>query len=113
MVNAVGAQAFPGLTAQGGNLLGIPVVTSNVVGAQIVAAHAPSILFADDGQTEIDVSEEASLQMDSVPANPTDSTTVLVSLFQRNMVALRADRFITWLKARANTVQRIHTVAYV
>jgi HK97 family phage major capsid protein/HK97 family phage prohead protease len=113
IVNAVGEVSFPGITAQGGSLLGIPVVTSNVVGAQIIAVHAPSVLYADDGQTEIDVSEEASIQMDSAPANPSDATTVLVSMFQRNLVALRCDRFITWLKARANTVQRITTVAYV
>lgn len=112
MVNAVGEPAFPGISITGGNILGIPVVTSNVVGAQIVAAHAPSILYADDDQTEIDVSEEASLQMDGAPDNPTSSATVLVSLWQRNLVGLRADRFVTWLKARANVVQRIHTVAY-
>lgn len=112
IINAVGQPAFPGIGITGGSILGIPVVTSNVVGAQIVAIHAPSVLYADDGQTEIDVSEQASLQMDGAPTNPTDATTVLVSLWQRNLVGLRADRFVTWLKARANTVQRIHTVAY-
>jgi HK97 family phage major capsid protein/HK97 family phage prohead protease len=112
MVNAVGAPAFPGISVNGGNILGIPVVTSNVVGAQIIAAHAPSILVADDGQTEIDVSTEASIQMDSAPANPTDATTVLVSMFQRNLVALRAERWINWAKARSSAVQRITTVAY-
>jgi HK97 family phage major capsid protein/HK97 family phage prohead protease len=112
MVNAVGGQAFPGLTADGGTLLGIPVITSNTVGARIIAVHAPSILLADDGQTEIDVSEEASLQMDSAPANPTDATTVMVSMFQRNLVALRAERWINWAKARATAVDMITGVAY-
>ncbi len=113
MVNAVGAPAFSGININGGNILGVPVVTSNVVGNQIIAVHAPSILYADDGQTEVDVSTEASLQMDSAPANPTDATTVMVSLFQRNLVGLRAERWINWGKARADAVRRTHTVAYV
>jgi hypothetical protein len=50
--------------------------------------------------------------MDSAPANPTDATTVLVSMFQRNLVALRAERWINWAKARSSAVQRITTVAY-
>ena len=112
MVNSVGAPAFPGLSTTGGNILGIPVITSNSVGAQIVAIHAPSILYADDGQTAVDVSKEASVQMDSAPANPTDNLTVLVSLWQRNLVGLRFERYMNWIKARANTVDRIHTIAY-
>jgi HK97 family phage major capsid protein len=111
VVNAVGEPAFPGITATGGSILGIQVVTSNAVGNQIIAVHKPSILFAEDG-LEIDMSEQASLQMDSAPDNPTDATTVMVSLWQRNLVGLRAERFINWKKARATAVRRIHTVAY-
>jgi HK97 family phage major capsid protein/HK97 family phage prohead protease len=113
MVNAVGEPAFPGLNVAGGNILNIPVVTSNVVGNQIVAVHAPSILIADEGRTDIDVSEQASVQMDSTPDNPTTATTVMVSLWQRNLVGLRAERWINWTKARATAVRRTHTVAYV
>jgi HK97 family phage major capsid protein len=112
MVNAVGEPAFPGLTAMGGSILGIPVVTSNALGTQIVAVHAPSILLADEGGVEIDISREASLQMDTAPTEPTDASTVLVSLWQRNLVGLRGERFINWAKARSDAVRRIHTVAY-
>lgn len=113
MVNALGQPAFPGLTVTGGNLLGIPAVTSQPTGAQIVLAHTPSVLYADDGQTEIDVSEQASVQMDDAPTDPLTSTQVMVSLWQANLVGLRFDRFATWLKARTDAVHRIHTVAYV
>jgi HK97 family phage major capsid protein len=112
LVNAVGETAFPGLTPMGGNILGIPVVTSNAVGAQIIAVHAPSILLADEGGVEIDISREASLQMDSAPDDPTTASTVLVSLWQNNLVGLRGERFINWAKARSDAVRRIHTVAY-
>lgn len=110
--NAVGDKAFPNLTAMGGNISGIPVVTSNAVGTQIIAVHAPSILVADEGGVEIDISREATLQMDSAPDDPTTASTVMVSLWQQNLVGLRGERFINWAKARSDAVRRIHTVAY-
>lgn len=114
-VNSVGQLAFPGMTATGGTLLGIPVVTSNAITAAIgiIAVHAPSILLADEGGVEIDVSREASLQMDSAPTDPPVDATVHVNLWQANLVAMRCERFINWGKARAGAVDRIHTVAYL
>lgn len=114
VVNAVGQPAFPNISATGGSILGIPVVTSNTITAAvgIVAVHAPSVLLADEGGIEIDVSREASLQMDSAPTDPPDATAVFTSLWQMNLVGLRVERFISWGKARATAVDRIHTVAY-
>jgi HK97 family phage major capsid protein len=114
MVNALGQTAFPGINMDGGNLLGVPVITSNAtaLASQIVAVHAPSIMVADDGSVSIDMSREASLEMESTPADPVIATTVLISLYQQNLVGLRAERNVTWLKARADSVRRIHTVAY-
>lgn len=111
-LNAVGSPLFPGMTVTGGSLFGIPVVASQAVGAQIVIAHAPSILIADEGGVEIDVSREASVYMDSAPTDPPDATAVLTSLWQANLVGLRMDRFITWGKARSTAVDRITSVAY-
>lgn len=114
IVNSVGAPAFPGITAAGGNILGIPVVTSNTITAAvgIVAVHAPSILLADEGGIEIDISREASLSLDSAPTDPADATAVYTSLWQANLVGLRVERYISWGKARSTAVDRIHTVAY-
>jgi HK97 family phage major capsid protein/HK97 family phage prohead protease len=113
MINSVGQPAFPGLSINGGSILGIPVVTSETVGAQIILVHAPSVLIADEGGIEIDASEEASVQMDSAPTDPADASTVLTSFWQHNLVGLRVERLITWGKARSTAVDRIHTVAYV
>jgi HK97 family phage major capsid protein len=114
LVNALGQPSFPGLSVTGGSLRGVPVVTSNSVGAQIVAVHTPSVLIADEGGVEIDMSREASVQMSDTPDSfeSVDGDTVMVSLWQMNMVGLRAERFINWKKARATSVGRIHTVAY-
>jgi HK97 family phage major capsid protein/HK97 family phage prohead protease len=111
-LNAVGGELFPGLTAAGGSIIGIPVVTSQSVGSQIIVAHAPSILMADENGVEIDVSREASLQLDSAPTDPVDATATLTSLWQANLVALRVERWITWGKARSTAVDRITSAAY-
>jgi HK97 family phage major capsid protein len=111
-LNALGQPMFPGFTGDGGTLLGAKVVVSNAATTKLILVHAPSILFADEGGVQIDVSQEASVQMDSVPTNPSDATTVLVSFFQRNLVGLRAERMITWIRARTAAVHYTTAVAY-
>jgi HK97 family phage major capsid protein/HK97 family phage prohead protease len=111
-LNAVGQPLFPGLTVSGGSLLGVPVVTSQAVGNQIIIAHAPSILIADESGVEVDISREASVYLDSAPTDPPDATAVLTSLWQANLVGLRVERYITWGKARSTAVDRITSVAY-
>jgi HK97 family phage major capsid protein/HK97 family phage prohead protease len=112
-VNALGQPLFPGMSIMGGSIFGIPVIVSNNVGNRIILVHAPSVLFADDGGVSIDVSREASVQMDSAPDSPGTSTTVLVSLWQNNLVGLRAERWITWKLARTAAVRYITAAAYV
>lgn len=111
-LNALGNPMFPGFTGDGGTLLGAKVVVSNAATTKLILVHAPSILFADEGGVQIDVSQEASVQMDSAPDNPGTSTTVLVSFFQRNLVGLRAERMITWIRARTPAVHYTTAVAY-
>ena len=121
MRNTLGQREFPDITANGGTLEGIPVITSeNIVasgsspvdGYPIVALNAPEIYLADDGGISVDISREASLQMDTAPDSPASASTVLVSLWQRNLVAIRAERFITWKKRRSGAVQFIAQAKY-
>lgn len=113
-LNALGQPLFPGITPEGGTLLGRPVIVSNTAAALVVLVHAPSILFADEGGVRIDVSREASLIMDSVPLTPAvyDAALVPVSLWQANLVGIRAERMITWIRARTNAVQVTTGAAY-
>jgi HK97 family phage major capsid protein len=99
-------------------LLGIPVVTSTAmpVGTgptagqtSIVLMDAAEILLADDGQIMLDSSREAALQLDTAPATP---PTPLVSLWQQNLLALKAERYIWWQRRRLPAVQVISGVAY-
>ena len=41
------------------------------------------------------------------------ATTVYISLWQRNLIALRAERMITWIRARTAAVRYITAAAYV
>jgi HK97 family phage major capsid protein len=111
-MNALGQPLFPGMTAQGGTLFGMPVVVSNNVSNRIVLVHAPSILFADEGGVRIDVSREATIQLDSAPTDTVDATTVYHSLWQRNLIGLKAERMITWIRARTAAVRYITAAAY-
>jgi HK97 family phage major capsid protein len=104
-LNPLGQPLFAALNITGGSALGIPVITSQAVGSNVILLHSPSILFADEGGVSIDVSREASLQMDSAPMNPPDATIVMTSLWQSNRVGIRAERTINWKKARAGCVQ--------
>ena len=90
--------------------MGYKAVTSQVAGTTVALIKPDQILYADDGGVTIDVSREASLQMDSCTdgrarcdRGPTRA------LWQMNYVGLRAERFINWKKARTGVVQ--YTVA--
>jgi len=126
-LNPLGQPEFPGMNSTGGGtLLGLPVITSENIpaqaavtgppaipaGSRIILAKASEILLADDGQTMLDVSSEASLQMDSAPTDPPAAATVFVSLWQMNMIGIRAERYINWGKRRAGAVQYITGAAY-
>ena len=127
MLNPLGQPEFPGLSMAGGTFQGLPVVLSENIppqapvtgppaipaGSRIILVKASEILLADDGGVTLDVSREASIQMDSAPTNPPVAATVLVSLWQMNMVGLRAERFINWQRRRVQAVGYITGAAYV
>jgi HK97 family phage major capsid protein len=121
MRNSLGNKEFPDIGIAGGALEGIPVITSeNIVasggsptdGYPIVAINAPEILVADDGGVSIDISREASVQMNDAPDSPETTSTVLVSFWQRNYIGIKAERFVTWKKGRTGAVQFISHAKY-
>jgi len=108
-INAFGQPAFPSVNGNG-TLNGYPVVQSAFVPSNIIVlVDQHKILHAADPSIAVDVSREASLQMDSAPANP---PTPLVSLWQQNMIALRAEKFEYWMRANDQAVVAITAVAY-
>ena len=98
--NPLGQSLFSGVGIDGGSANGVRIIASNVVGDKVIGLVPEYILYADDGGVAIDVSREATLQMNDAPVNPADpATTVWTSMFQDNLTALRAERFINWKKA--------------
>lgn len=122
--NSLGQSQYPGMTPNGGTLLGRPFVASQAAyisgspdyGNQLVLIYPRQIWLADDGSASIDVSNQTAIQMDNAPTNQsTGSTTAtsMVSMFQTASIAVRAIRPINW-KARGNRVAAgvIRTTAY-
>lgn len=128
LTNALGQREFPTIEISGdsgGTFFGLPVVLSENIplnagsgnpvtgdGSRIILAKPSEILLADDGEVLLDVSREASLQMDSAPTNPPVAATVFRSLWQDNLVGIRAERFINWTKRRAGAAQYIDSANY-
>ncbi|HFT6716620.1 phage major capsid protein [Pseudomonas aeruginosa] len=109
MQNPLGQAEFPGISMTGGTLFGLPVIVSEYIptasaGAVVALVNASDIYVGDEGGVDLSMSTEASLQMDNAPDNPTTASTVLVSLWQRNLVGFRAERAINWARRRASAV---------
>jgi HK97 family phage major capsid protein/HK97 family phage prohead protease len=127
MRNALGQPEFPGLLADGGTFMGRPVIVSDHIsltgspGTSIMVLMIPQeVYLSDDGQVVVDASTEASLQMDSAPtmastsgSPATPTATQVVSMFQTNSIAIRAERFINWARRRDAAVQYLTGVHYV
>jgi len=111
--DANGNRVFPGLSVNGGSAEGFNVITSNTAGDMVIGVATPLVLLADDGGVTIDVSREATIQMSDAPDNPAvPATTVFTSLWQNNLVGLRAERWINWLRLTPKAVHWVDGAAY-
>lgn len=115
MRNALGNREFPDISIKGGSIDGIPVVVSETVGNRLALINADEILVADDGAINIDVSEQATVEMSTTPIGGEESPVdglVMKSLWQNNLVGLRVETFMTWKRARTSSVAWLDNVAY-
>lgn len=128
LVNSLGQQAFPNVTMRGGTFLSIPVITSEHVGnyaespvddtmSFVWLVNAADIYLADEGGVQVDMSREASLEMvdtgtQSSVSPPGITATSMVSMFQTNSVAFRAERTINWSRRRTPSVVGLKKVAW-
>ena len=120
--NALGQLLYPTVTPSGGTLVGYPVVTSQYASSlagspavNVVIFVVPrEIYLSDDGSFTVDVSREASIEMDSAPTGDSGTPTgaSVVSMWQTNSLALRAERQINWARRRNAAVQYFTGVAW-
>lgn len=119
MRDALGNVAFPGMSAMGGTLDGIPVRTSQYLannggsgGSPFILVDEAEIYLADDGTVTLSASQEATIEMSDAPVGSSSATVTsngspFVSMYQTDSIALRAERFIWWGPRRSGAVQWI------
>lgn len=112
--NALGQKEYPDMTMFGGTFEGLPAIVSQYVGNQLILMNAPDIYLADEGGVAVDMSTEASLEMESEPTGDsvTPTPVEMVSMWQTNSVAIRAERWINWKRRRTAAVAVISGVNY-
>lgn len=119
MTNAFGQREFADVTMGGGMLEGIPVITSEYVptdssGSLMIMVNAQDIWVGDEGGFSVDMSTETSIEMSDAPTQRSDNGTgaSMVSMFQTNSAAFRAERTINWAKRRTSAVAYVSGVFY-
>lgn len=118
MTNELGQTEFPGISMTGGTFMGIPVIVSQYMptvtaGSYVALVNASDIYFADNGGFEVQMSDQASLQMDNAPTSHDAGTgdgVELVSLWQTNSVGFLAERSLNWARRRTSAVQLLSQV---
>lgn len=111
--NTLGQYAFPGIGMNGGTFAGLPAIVSEYAGSNVVLLNASDIYLVDDSGVSVDMSREASLEMlDSGLTQDQPTGASLVSMFQNNLVALRAERSINWARRRTQSVAYLTGVAW-
>lgn len=111
-----GAPAFPLVSAKGGSLLGLPIITSTACAASgspgerfLLLVEQSEILVADDNGGSIELATSASLQMNDAPL---DGATSLVSLWQKNLVGLKTTRHVNFRRRRTGAVAVLRDLTY-
>src|SRR6185312_4434008 len=80
----------------------IPTATDvNAGQTDLVLLDCSQIFHASDPVVDVQASNEASLQMDSAPATP---PAPLVSLWQQNMLGIRAEQYQYWTRRHDKVV---------
>lgn len=116
MQNVMGNFAFPGLSANGGTLLGDPLAAGGNVGAGDMILLKPSDIYKiGDKGVEVSLSTEAAIQMADNPDGASDTPTAnasVVSMFQTDSVAIKVVRPLNFAKRRASAVAYIGNADY-
>ena len=73
--------------------------------------ESADVVLADAG-AEVDITTQATIDADSAPDDPSTAATVLISLFQQNLVGLKVIRFVTWTKRSATSAGYISGVTF-
>ena len=117
LVNTLGQTEFPGITQNGGTLLGDPVVTGDNVASNDLILLKPSDIYRiGDLGVQVSLSREATIEMADDPAGASDTPVAQanypVSMWQTESTAFKVVRPINYAKRRSGVVQFITDAAY-
>lgn len=99
--NAMGGLQYPTVNSNK-MLMGYPIIDSTLQpSTSLILVDQARVLLAEDPGISIDMSREASIQLDSAPVDPALS---LVSAFQNNLIFLRAEQYTFWMLANPTAV---------
>lgn len=117
MVNALGQSEFPGISQNGGTLLGDTAYTGDNINAAHLILFKPSDIYRiGDTGVEVSMSNQATIEQSSAPVGATDTpvamTQYMTSMFQAESTAIKVVRPINYAKRRSGCVQYIDDAAY-
>ena len=109
-----GNYLYPDLTLTGGSIKGVPVLVSQYAKDVVVLMSATEVYLGDEDGVLLDMSTEASLEMSDTPTQDgiSGKGAELVSLWQTNLVGIRAERIINWKRRRKEAVAYISDVKW-
>ena len=115
--NALGQREFPEVRMDGGSLEGMPLVTGDNVGSGDVIMLKPTDIWKiDDRGISVEISREATIEMNSAPSGETDTPTAaantLNNMFQTESTAIKIVRPINFQKRRSHAVAYIGDAGY-
>ena len=108
-----GSAAFESMGVNGGTIGGINVVVSDGVPANTAVLVDAQQVAAASETIQLSATTEASVQMNDAPDSPPTASTSMVSLWQMNMVGIKAERYFGIQKLTTTGVAVLTGVAYV
>jgi hypothetical protein len=117
MQNALGQFAFPGVTQNGGTLLGDTVYTGdNVTSGHLILMKPSDIWRIGDSGVMVSVTDVATIEQDGAPAGagdvPTAASATLMSMWQTEQIGVKVVRSVNFAKRRSHAVQLIDNADY-
>ena len=111
-LNDDGTFLFPDLTISGGTIAGVTVLASDgVLDGTMIFVDASQIIAGSD-TIVLDTSRTADVQLETPTDSPPTASTVLQGLWQRGLVALRAERWFGVERPRAGSVSIVEGISY-
>lgn len=110
---------FKDLGPNGGSIFGIPVLTTGNMAQtgdspprnRIALLDAAELLLGDGG-LEVRTAREGDVMMNTAPDSPMTASTVLVNLWQHNLLAFMGIRYVNWSMRRAGGAAYLDSVTY-